>query len=274
MRVLSVFASDADNLPGLLYSLANKYRPDVDEANFAQSDIWSLGYYAQDRALIIRKPSELVESRHFFQLANQVRSRVLLCAVNEGQSSTEHAPPHRFRSWLYSIHGNPSLFSAIRGRVEERLPNFIRSELRLETDAELGFAMFLRELHELNLLDNPLVTARLLAEAFSKTAHSILALADEFSLTADFAMLATNGRCNLIHSFNESLTWRLQEGLERGPEGPPDPSLTNFNQIIEGLKRFRAIVITDLDGSLHPARKLIQAGRTAYIDKNLTLSYL
>ena len=274
MRVLSVFASDADNLPGLMHALAHQYRPESTDSTFVPDDVWSLGYYAQGRALIIRKPAELVDSRHFFQLADKLRSRVLLGAVNELQSSTEHAPPYRFRSWLFTTHGETSSLEAIRDRVVERLPDFICSELRLESGAELGLAMFLRELHERSILDNPLVTPRLLAEALNNTARSVESLLAEANLVPQFAMLATNGSCNLVHSFTESLTWRLQEGLDRGPDGVPDSSLTNFNQVVEGLKRFRAIVITDLEGSLHPARKVIRVGETAYIDKALNLSYL
>ena len=268
MQLLGVFASDADNLPSLMFSLGS----DVSGATkHPDGDVWSLGYYAQDRALVIRKPGELVDSRQFYELASEVRSRVLVGFISDGHVNTPHTPPHRFRNWLFGATGAFGGLVSLQERIEERLPDFIRSELGFETGSELAFGMFLRELHERNFLDNALVTSSKLAEALAKTSETIQMLCEEAGQPVVGGLLATNGRCLLVNAQGRELHWRVQEGLEQLPEGPPDPNIANFKLIVEGLKRFRAVLIAgEIEGE-GPGWASLSSGQTCWVDRQLDL---
>jgi len=271
MQLLGVFASDAENLPSLMFSLGSEVSgvgPHPD------GEVWSLGYYAQDQALVSRKPGELVDSRQFYELAADVKSRVLVGFISDGQANTPHTPPHRFRNWLFGAMGQFDGLETLGDKIEEKLPNFIRSEMGFETGSELAFGMFLRELHERNLLDNSLVTSSSLAEALAKTSETIQILCDEVGQPVVGGLLATNGRCMLVNAQGRELHWRVQEGLEQLPEGPPDPTMANFKLIVEGLKRFRGVLIAgDVAGELSGWTGL-SSGQTCWLDRQLELQTL
>jgi predicted glutamine amidotransferase len=272
MQLLGVFANDAENLPSLLFSLGNEVSCSEPHPN---GDVWCLGYYSHDRALVIRKPGDLVESREFFELASEVRSQVLIGFVREGNTSTPHAPPHRFRNWLFGTVGRMAALGELREKIEDRIPNFIKGELAFETASELAFGMFLRELHERNLLDNPLSTSGDLAQALQTTGETIQMLSKEAGLELPSGgIMATNGRCILLNSQGQTLNWRTQEGLEALPDGPPDPNMTNFNLIVAGLKRFRAVVIASNIQNAGADWKTIESGQTAWVDRQLELQIL
>jgi predicted glutamine amidotransferase len=272
MQLLGIFANDADNLPSLMYALKNSVGCKLSHPD---GDVWSVGYFDQDRALIIRKPGELIDSREFYELAPEVKSQVLIGFVQDGSTGPPHAPPHRFRNWLFGGVGQMDALESMRDKIEDRIPGFIKSELAFERASELAFAMFLRELHERNLLDNALASSQDLALALDNTAKAIRMLSEESGLAAPSGgIVASNGRCLLINAQACQLHWKRQEGLDALPEGPPDPNLTNFKLIVEGLKRFRAIVVAAEVQSDSTEWRVIESGQTAWVDRQLELCSL
>ena len=77
-------------------------------------ETWGVGYYAEERALIIRKPAELLATRTVYELASNVQSSVVLACVHRGAETREQAPPHRFRSWLFGYTGDLAPLQPLR----------------------------------------------------------------------------------------------------------------------------------------------------------------
>ena len=240
VQLLAVMATDAEHMPSLLYSL----RHVLQCPNAEGSDVWGLGYYADNRALTKRKPGGLLEDRTFFELASDVRSSVIVASVHGNAKETQHAPPFRFRRWLFSPSGDISALASLRAKILDALPGFIRSEIREASPGELAFGMFLRELHDKGVLDDPTTEGTVLASALSRTNHAMKMLAEEAGIdvpSVNFA--ATNGRVLLASRRGPALHWRRQEGLEAVPEGPLDDDLHNVQLVVEALKRFRAVIV-------------------------------
>lgn len=263
--LLGTIANDADHMPSLLWALANELEPPAVDPQ----ETWGVGYYADDRALIIRKPVELLNQRSAFQLAPEVMSRIVVAAAHGG-ASREHSPPFRFRRWLFAFNGNLDPLLGLRAKILDKLPDFVRTELREASGGELAFGMLLAELHRANLLDDTLAEGQALAGAVARTVDTIGRLVTEAGTgSAQASYVATNGRLLLVARSGIPVAWKVQQGLDSLPEGPPDPALTDFKQIAAALKRFRAVVVAA--GAPRPGWTEVGEGKVLTIDAKLQI---
>lgn len=270
VHLLAAIASDAEHMPSLLYTLKGVVVPPEPAGG---GETWGVGYYADDQALTIRKPGELVGSRTFFDLASTVRSRVLIALVQRAGQKTREAPPHRFRRWLFGAVGDIAALDQLRVKILEATPEFIRSELGEASPSELAFAMFLRELHAKNLLSDPLVDAPSLAGALDRTAAAMRMLAAEAGIEAPkTALVATNGRVLLAsrNAGGPALHWHVHEGLELPADAPIRHTTMDPQKIAETLKRFRAFVLGVGSQSTPAGWRELGEGVTLWVDRSLT----
>ena len=183
--LLATIGTDADYMPAHLYALRNELPASAPTG----PELWGVGYYADDRALVIKKPSELLRERTAYELASEVKSRVIV-ACSDNVRVREQAPPFRFRRWLFGSSGNLAPLGAMRERIVDRLPDFVRSELGHKSDGELAFSMFLAELFRSGKLDDPLATQAELALGLRTTAETIARLGTEQGAMIEAAYLS------------------------------------------------------------------------------------
>ncbi len=238
--LLAAHANDATYMPSLLHALGPVLRSPLGEA---EGETWGVGYYADHRPLIIKKPAEILTERTVFGLAPGVQSRTLVASAQR-TATRDQAPPYRFRRWLMTYTGNVEPLADLQGLIAEKLPSFLRTELGAGTGGQLLFAMVLAELYRGGALDGPLGDANVIHDAVRRAADAVRGLSSE---TEDgpvqAAFVLTPGRGLHAASLGSTLHWKIQAGLERLPEGPPDPALTDFKQVAAALKRFKAIVV-------------------------------
>lgn len=269
MQLLGAIANDAEHMPSLLYALRNVVRPPPHK----EGDVWGVGYYDDDRALIIRKPGDILTSRDFYELAPEVKTRVLLSFVKDGTLATQHAPPHRFRRWLFGAVGDLSALVTLEAKIHERLPSFIRTEVGDAGPSEHAFAMFLKEQHERGLLNDALATGSQLAEAMQRTTDAMAMLAEEAGIEGPAASFAaTNGRVMIVSNRGASLHHKFVEGLEALPDGPPDPAMNDFQAVVRALKRFRARLFAAHVDDPGEQWAEVADGTTLWVDRQLELT--
>lgn len=266
--LLATLANDADHMPSLLHALG----AELEVGSEAGPETWGVGYYADGRALIIKKPRSILQERNAYGLAPQVRSRIVI-ACAKGGIDREAAPPYRFRRWLFGCTGHLEPLLALRETIIEKLPDFIRSEVRDQTAGGLAFGMFLAELHRANLLEDVLVDAGALAGALARTAETVQRLSTEADGgPARASFVASNGRVVLVSNAGAPISRKLQVGLERLPDGPPDPALNDFKELAAALKHFRAVVVAPGGSQDRPEWEDIAEGETLAIDSQLGIT--
>src|SRR5262245_35412818 len=192
VHLVATLANDADHMPSLLHALRNEV---VLPEKSAPGEVWGVGYYAEDRALIIRKPAELLTSRSVFELAPKIQSSIVLACVKRDVKALEQAPPHRFRNWLFGYCGDLSSLTPVKNRVVDKMPDFVLPEIGDSSGGSLTFGMFITELHRAGLLADPLATHATLAQAMQRTVDAVRMLATEAGVeTPQASFVATNGR--------------------------------------------------------------------------------
>ncbi|NRA34443.1 MAG: class II glutamine amidotransferase [Polyangiaceae bacterium] len=119
---------------------------------------WGLGFYHAGEALLRRRP---VDDREIIDLASvseQIRTEILLAHIRTptiGRLRTENTHPFRYREWMFAQTGTIAGFSERRARIMASHPEFLRRNIRGDTDSEVFFFLFLSLLHEAgHLSDN------------------------------------------------------------------------------------------------------------------------
>ena len=84
-------------------------------------------------------------------------SHVVIAHVREatvGDRRADNTQPFRMRQWLFAHVGEVAGFAAMRERLVESLPDFLRRNMRGQTDSELLFHVLLSFLHDSGQLDS------------------------------------------------------------------------------------------------------------------------
>lgn len=240
VHLLATIANDADFMPAHLHALRGFVQ--IPEPA-ASAEVWGVGYFADGRGLIVRKPAALLEERSAYAVAGQLQSRIVFtCARSERAQSD--APPYRFRRWLFGFAGGLEALGPLQGSVADRLPSFVRDVLGDEHGGRLAHAMFLAELHRADLLEDPLADPVQVGAALARTAETLARLGPEAGVSGfEASFVASNGRGVVVSRAGRPLWMREVNGLERLPEGPVDETLNDFKRVAEALKRFRAHVV-------------------------------
>jgi glutamine amidotransferase len=131
-----------------------------------------------------------------------------------GPLRTENTHPFRYRQWLFAETGTVSEFDQVRERLIASVPEFLRSGIRGDTDAEVLFHVFLSFLHDAGRLNDGLVEGPLLREALRSTLAVVDGLTSEVgSAVANLNILVSDGdRLIAVHRSDMAMGLRVLSG--------------------------------------------------------------
>lgn len=161
---------------------------------------WGLGFYQGGEVLMRRRPIDERQEIDVAALAADVRADLVIGHVRYatvGALRTENTHPFRYRQWLFAQTGTVSEFEQVRDWLVASVPDFLRSGIRGDTDAEVVFHVFLSFLHDAGRLNDGLGDPELLRDAL----RSSLAVVD--GMTAEVG--ADAARLNLMVSSGDQL---------------------------------------------------------------------
>jgi predicted glutamine amidotransferase len=148
---------------------------------------WGLGFYQGGEVLMRRRPIDDRPDVDVARLAADVRADLVLGHVRHatiGALRTENTHPFRYRQWLFAQTGTLPEFEQVRDKLVASVPDFLRSGIRGDTDAEVVFHVFLSFLHDAGRLNDGLVEPSLVREALRSTLTVVDATAAEVGAEA------------------------------------------------------------------------------------------
>ena len=159
---------------------------------------WGLGFYQGGEVLMRRRPIDEREELDVARLGADVRADLLVGHVRHatvGALRTENTHPFRYRQWLFAQTGTVTDFEQLRDRLVASVPEFLRSGIRGETDAEVVFHVFLSFLHDASRLNNgDDVEAPLVRKALMSTLAVLDGMTAEVGVAeAELNMMVSNG---------------------------------------------------------------------------------
>jgi predicted glutamine amidotransferase len=171
---------------------------------------WGIGFYQGGEVLMRRRPIDDHQAIDVAKVASDVRADLLLGHVRTatvGALRTENTHPFRYRQWLFAQTGTLPAFDSIRERLVASVPEFLRSSIRGETDAEILFYVFLSFLHDAGRLNDAITAPPKVRDAL----RSCVAVVDGMAAEVGGAPAAVN----VVVSDGEHL-FAMHRGAEMG----------------------------------------------------------
>ena len=112
---------------------------------------WGVGFYQSGEVLLRRRPLDERSEIDLSEVVNSLRTDVLVGHVRKptvGNLRTENTHPFRYRQWLFAATSTVPKFEQLRDRVLESQPEFLRRNVRGDTDTECLLYLFLSFLHD------------------------------------------------------------------------------------------------------------------------------
>src|SRR5689334_8075421 len=158
---------------------------------------WGIGFYQGGEVLMRRRPIDEHDTIDVAKIAGDVRADVLVGHVRNatvGSLRTENTHPFRYRQWLFAQTGTLPSFEAIRERLSGSVPEFLRSSIRGESDAEILFYVFLSFLHDAGRLNDGISDPSHVRDALRSCVAVVDGLAAEVGgSTTQVNVLVSNG---------------------------------------------------------------------------------
>ncbi|MGQ0507909.1 MAG: class II glutamine amidotransferase [Myxococcaceae bacterium] len=186
--------------------------------------------------------------------------------------------PFRYRSWLFAHNGRVQEFGRLKSNLLSSLPEFLRRQLRGETDSEAAFALFLKLLRDTGRTDDRQLEPAIGAQLLEKTTGLLQQLSTDAgaSRLCDLNFLVTNGRMLLASRLgSEPLYYSLLEGSDRcercGIDGATAGHQTEW--LVRQHRRQRTVVVAS-----HVARPQsfmeLRTGFALAVDRTLRVQQL
>ena len=184
---------------------------------------WGIGFYHGDEVLHKKRPMHPGDRVDWENIAGDVHSDCAVLHLRQptvGDFRAENAHPFRMRQWLFAHQGTIGGFQAIRENLAESIPDFIRRNVRGQTDSEYLFHTVLTFLHDAGQLDNPDVNETQTLPAISAAVALVERLTAEVgSADHSLSFILTNGRTMYALGHGAPMVFVERQGLH---DPPPD----------------------------------------------------
>lgn len=254
--------------PDLLGEAVLEEREALDTAMPEPADGWGAGFYQAGEALHRKLPQPLEGRIEWNQVLEGVRAHVVIAHVREatvGDRRADNTQPFRMRQWLFAHVGELAGFAAMREQLLGSLPDFLRRNIRGQTDSELLFHVLLSFLHDSGQLDAVDITDAAVASALRSTVALIDRHAREVGAEPSSTTLAlTNGRQLYALRRGSPLCLVQRDSLARRGSDPDDPKAAQ--------QSVRYVVMASYRGQLPPGYREVAEGEVVCIDRDLNVT--
>ncbi len=259
-RLLGYMANRADRLDDVL----RDERAAVSPSEGFRPDAWGIGFYQGGEVLHKKRPKLDEGPIDWSAVTRGVRSDCVLLHFRQatvGDFRADNTHPFRMRQWLFAHNGTVDGFAAIRQRVTESLPDFLRRNIRGSTDSEHVFHVILSFLHDAGQLDHPDVEPKVVLGALRSSVALLDRLCAEVGAPEPtLNLVLTNGRCAYAVRRDAPMHYVQRMGLpSEGPAAQSGPGAFRY-----------ALVVSDGDSTV-PGYTAMPSRSVLVVDRNLEL---
>lgn len=133
---------------------------------------WGLAYYQAGQPLLRRQPRPTKGPLDMAAATRDLKTPLVIGQVrapSEAANLNENTAPFRFRRWTFALSGIPEGIDRARAELEEAIPDFIKRNIRGQTEGELLFHLFLAFLNDTGKLDDPRIPGQTVARTLSSS---------------------------------------------------------------------------------------------------------
>ena len=222
-HLVAYFGNEPENMACALLSARTALYARTQRGGGTVGDGFGLGFVQGGDVLLRKRPRAEAAEVDLYGLVHDARADAFVGRVglsHDGNTPAEDADPFRFRSWLFGSVGDlpDADFEAIRERMLESTPAFLRRNIRGRSSSEHLFHLFLAFMHDAGILDQPTPSPPAVCGALKNSLAFV-----ERLLTANgspalrLALVATNGRCFVATGCGHPMRYLNVEGISDCP---------------------------------------------------------
>ena len=240
---LAVLTSD----PNLVRCELHRLEGQVALQEEGRSNAVGIGAYSQDDVLLQRFPRDA--NLTLESLAPKHESEALLFhgqRLPVGLSLEENTQPFRSRRWLFAHQGVVEGFDELRASLLAPVADFLKRQIRGETDSEVAFARFLQKLWDLGRADDPRLEAEVAGRLLAETARELSQASARAGAarTSTVNLLATNGFIVVATRLGgRPLSYTRLEGTDHCEVCGITPSTSESQPGVVAHRRRRSVVV-------------------------------
>ncbi|MEM6962315.1 MAG: class II glutamine amidotransferase [Myxococcota bacterium] len=227
---------------------------------------WGIGFYQDGEVLHKKRPMTSDHEIDWDEVASNVRSDCAVIHLRKptvGDFRAENIHPFRMRRWLFAHDGTIHGFDAIRDRVLHSLPDFLRRNIRGNTDSEAFFHVILSFLHSSGQLDRLDIDEHDLLESLRSSIARIDGLTDEIGAersALNFAL--TQGASMVLVRRGPAMAYTTRVGLDETQSQESTPKTSDPQAV-------RYVLALSLADAPPADFQLIPEDSALLIDRNL-----
>lgn len=214
--LIAYMASDPDGVAAALQDHRELLQSGALSASPGAESVvgWGVGFYQGGEVLLQRRPRAPQLPVDLFGAVSGLRTDVFLAQVlppaTGKVAKSENTPPYRFRNWIMAHRSSGPGLDAVRDELLRQTPDFLRRNIRGQTDTELLFHLFLASLHEAGRgqLEDPNLPPELAQKALAAALSRVRALQPQAEGTS-LQVAASNGRSLVYARCGAEPVWLL-----------------------------------------------------------------
>jgi glutamine amidotransferase len=224
------------------------------------------GFYQAGEVLLRKRPRPIDGKVDWAGVLDGVRSDLVVAHVRDPEQtggSADDTQPFRMRQWLMAHVGEIAAADAMRERLLSSLPDFVRRNLRSDSDSELLFHVLLSFLHDGGQLVTLDASDTAVVSALRSTAMLMERHARELGAPAPGLTLALeNGRQLFVMRHGAPLWIVERERLaDRDRDAPRNGTPAGAMHYV--------LVTSGTDGEPPPDYRALDEGEVVCIDRQL-----
>jgi glutamine amidotransferase len=248
-HLIAYFGNEPENMSCALFSA----RSALHSRNGDKGDEgWSLGFIQSGDVLLQKRPRAEGVEIDLYALARDLKADAMIGRVGlglDGNKSAENADPFRYRAWLFGSVGTVPSFDAIRDKVLDAIPDYLRRNVRGRSPSEHLFHLFLAYLHDAGILDLPSpmpvqvdAALRSTLSFVNRLLRAAIGSGQGEGQGMEVALVATNGRSLVATTCSYAMQFLTVDGIADCPvcHGLANPNGDGRRISHEGL---RAVII-------------------------------
>jgi hypothetical protein len=222
-HLVAYFGNEPENLACALFSARPALHALRERAPSQTPEGFGLGFVQGGDVLLQKRPRAETSEVDLYRLAKETRADALVGRIglgHDGNTPAEDADPFRFRSWLFASVADldEAAFEAVRERMLESTPAFLRRNIRGRSPSEHIFHLFLAFLHDAGILDQPTPSPTAVHAALRNSLAFVdRLLSGDGAAPLKIALCATNGRCFVATGCDYPIRYLHVEGIADCP---------------------------------------------------------
>jgi glutamine amidotransferase len=184
---------------------------------------WGLGFFQGGEVLLQRHPRPQ-DNVDLGAVVRELRSDYIVANVRGPgtKAAPENTPPYRYKRWVFGHSGHIEGFERLQADLLQAVPDFLRRNIRGQTDSEHLFHLLLAFMHDDGKLDDQEPKASDAESAIRAMVRMTTELAIQKGATVHgLNLVITNGRIMAAARKGPPMWWRRQhtDAPARDPGG-------------------------------------------------------